>query len=555
MGLEANVELQRMARNLKEENEALRGFVIRIGYGNIMSTILDGIGQNNNGAAENSFQPAFAGGFGDSDMGKGTDEGQGMFQQSSDQHRRSTSNKTSQSAPAHRSSFRDSKSGQSWTDKPQYKDKKMSGDEKGAGSPGSEATSESSQSAPLLSLNLPRNNEKTQTQPDFTTNANDQSNRSRMLPSAMSSQTALNNLLGQMSSQMADQTDGSGMAGSAMLSNYTAQSPRAFPSGQNSFAPYSVPQRIQQNDALLNPNPIPFAFNLSNEPPQSASNWWEQMGGGRFTPGTETMELDEKAQAVAAAQANNGGPQSPFDLSAFLQGGITPGGGYNFGSFSSSQDDALVKKEQDASSSSNNSLKDTDHMRTFVRLLEQKVAEREAKTVASLGFQPPSQDPSQRRDSLQNQANDKPKVTFASALSPSGVYSRLSEHPAFLTTDARELEELIDALGAGAARSPSEQQQDNRQGSVFGSGKTSSPFSTHQYPSGYNRSASQSSGSTSSNPRGSTSSIARESDGGSVAVDERVIDRLLGILDQKSMPRGAKLETMQQPQKLSMAMT
>jgi hypothetical protein len=564
MGLEANVELQRMARNLKEENEALRGFVIRIGYGNMMPTILDGIG-NNNGPAENSFQPAFAGGFGDnSDTGKGTDEGRGMFQQQPQQQqhdRRSSSNKTPNSAPANRTRFSDTLPGQSWSEVG-FADKKS--DDKIAGSPSSEATSESSRSAPLLSLSLHHrssdaNKAGQQTQPDFTTGG-DTANRSRMMSN--NNNAAINNLLGQMNSQMGDHNDGSGMAGSAMLSNFATQSPRSqFPiSGQNSFAPYSVPQRIQQNDALLNPNPIPFAFNLSNEPPQPGANWWEQMGGGRFTPGTETLELDEKAQAVAAAQANNGGPQSPFDLSAFLQGGMTPGGGYNFGGFSSSQDDAQVKKEQDASGSSGGTFKeDTDHMRTFVRLLEQKVAEREAKTVASLGFQPPSQDPSKRQSNRLDQTNERPKVTFASALSPSGVYSRLSEHPAFLSTDARELEELVDAVAAGAARSPSEQKagQLNRQGGVLGSSNnsfSSSPRSMKGNANGNARSSSQSSGSTSSNPNSSNRNS--NSDNGSVAVDERIIDRLLGILDQKRMPRSIKAEPDRpQQQQLSMAMT
>ncbi|MCO5576894.1 hypothetical protein L7F22_030715 [Adiantum nelumboides] len=50
------------------------------------------------------------------------------------------------------------------------------------------------------------------------------------------------------------------------------------------------------------------------------------MGGGRLSPGNNQQGvLDEKAQAVAMAQTNNGGSQSPFDLSAFSSGGNTPG--------------------------------------------------------------------------------------------------------------------------------------------------------------------------------------------------------------------------------------
>lgn len=517
------------------------------------------MGNNTGSVDNNSFQSAFAGGFGgDGESSKGNDDNNnnnGMYgQQTSDAHpRNSKSSKKNNptSAPAHRTTFGDL-STSSWNEVGRYDEKnqkKLSNDDK---SPLSEGSSESSHSAPLLSLSLHRpgseNKQQQQMQPDFTTNVHEDASRSRMLGS-VSTNTAINNLLGQMNNQMNDHADGSGMAGSAMLSNFAAQSPRGYLGAQNSFAPYAVPQRIHQNDALLNPNPIPFAFNLSNEPSQSASSWWEQMGGGRFTPGRETLELDEKAQAVAAAQANNGGAQSPFDLSAFLQGGITPGGGYSLGG-SGSQDDGQSIRNRDAASGSGK-VNDTDHMQMFVQLLERKVAEREAHTVASLGFQPPSQDPSQRKMRQQDQNSDKPKITFASALSPSGVYSRLAEHPAFLATDARELEELVDALGSGASRSPSEQQdgRSNQRGDSANLKSSSSPYATHQYMSGSGDKGIKRSHSQSSTSPGNGSE-------GCVEVDERAIDRLLGLLDQKRMVGGQDGTTMgQQQQHLSMAMT
>ncbi|UZJ56974.1 hypothetical protein CBS101457_006294 [Exobasidium rhododendri] len=565
MGLEANIELQRVARNLKEENEALRGFVIRIGYGNMMPSILDGVGHNNASNDNNSFLPAFGGGFGGANDGTKSSEDDGndldvLNQQSLTGHRR---DKMTGSAKMPYKPFHGSKTS-SWEDNSSnnysaISNKQSTNEGKDSPSGSSEISSSSSHNAPLLSLKLSRadkQQQEEQRQPVFTTTSNDVASQSQMMPDTGPSISSMSSLLGQMNTQMSNaNADGSGMAGSAMLGGF--QMP------YNSFAPYTVPQRTQKNEALLNPNPIPFSFNLSNEPTQAMPSWWDQMGGGRFTPGNETSELDEKAQAVAAAQINNGGPQSPFDLSAFLQGGMTPGGGYSFANATVPDDFGI--KNKGLATSQNNDSKDTDHMRMFVQLLEKKVAEREAHTVASLGFQPPSQDPSQRRSGMFDDADQKPKVSFSSALSPTGVYSRLSRHPAFLSTDARELEELVDALGNGASRSPTERK--NPRGyrdSITGTNQVSSPNYLNRIPStatNIKRSPSSSNASGSSNATAHHSSFSSHSSANSsndnsntVEIDERAIDRLMGLLDQKTIV-GGKANDLGQGEPLSMAMT
>jgi len=132
-------------------------------------------------------------------------------------------------------------------------------------------------------------------------------------------------------------------------------------SGNANFLPFVQPTSV--NEALLNPNPIPFQFNLSQlsqaptgiSPMRSFSSladqgtWWLSAGGASLTPGQDPNALDEKAQAVAAEQqqqqqqsqqqhqqAQQGWTRSgsqttdgqEFDLSAFLNGGVTPGGSF-----------------------------------------------------------------------------------------------------------------------------------------------------------------------------------------------------------------------------------
>lgn len=544
MGLEANAELQRVARNLKDENEALRGFVIRIGYGNMMNSILEGVGSSTQQASDNQFQPAFAGGFGGASDAKDGVEMPGMLPpdmassqnrvKSSGEGRGYSRSKASPSTSARRMARGIQSYDTSWMEGgPGQRTnimRKSSSDKISASSPSSDVSSSSSRNAPLLSLGLQQLGSSSgkradqQRQPEFTTSTPDDSLQSSRMPN-----NAMMSLLGQLNGQMSSgNTDGSGMAGSAMLGSLSQQSP----GGPliNNYGPYPVPHRTHQNEALLNPNPFPFAFNLSNEPPQPTSSWWEQMGGGHFTPGLETNELDEKAQAVANAQSNGGGAQSPFDLSVFLQGGNTPGGGFNLPGFDQNEENSFKMRNGAGSVEETN----TDHMRMFIQLLERKVAEREAHTVATLGFQPPSQDPSQRART--EGAAKTPTITSSSALSPSGVYSRLAEHPAFLSTDARELEELVDALGTGAGRSPSEVHSEaSQQSSEKSMNRRSDTLGKPSPPQ------SSAGGSSGSPPLSEPKSA--------VEVDERAIDRLLGLLDRKRILRsldqeGAKAEAL-----------
>lgn len=352
---------------------------------------------------------------------------------------------------------------------------------------------------------------------------------------------------------------GAGISGSALLGNnqsnggFTAPTSqdrpsflRAWNSGSNdgsnggngtggNMFPFIQP--THQNDALLNPNPIPFAFNLSNTSPPDQS-WWNQMGGGMLTPGQDPNGLDEKAMAVAQATggsaqgaSNNSGArdresQSPFDLSSFLTGGSSPGsnglgmsgGNPIFGSNdngggrytptspfglgmnrSSSRNsnpfesmgkflnsspsptgsvppppsasgngnfDRSPSFSSNQQTNSSNTIPQSEHAQTFLRLLEKKIASMNSggneNPYTSLGFQPPmhsrnSSNPrgykrSDSNSSVNEGADSSQKAalasTVASALAPNGVYSRLAQHPAFLSTNVQELEELVDAIGS-----------------------------------------------------------------------------------------------------------
>ncbi|KAK0549978.1 hypothetical protein OC846_002595 [Tilletia horrida] len=135
----------------------------------------------------------------------------------------------------------------------------------------------------------------------------------------------------------------------------------SYSGGANpAYMPFVQPTSV--NEALLNPNPIPFQFNLSQlgqaptgiSPLQSFNSladqgaWWLSAGGPVLTPGQDPNALDEKAQALAAQQqheltrsatqqsgstsstsgSNAASDGQQFDLSAFLNGGVTPGGSF-----------------------------------------------------------------------------------------------------------------------------------------------------------------------------------------------------------------------------------
>ncbi len=355
---------------------------------------------------------------------------------------------------------------------------------------------------------------------------------------------------------------------------------------------FPLPQPTHTSDALLNPNPIPFAFNLNATTPADVQTWWQQLEmGGAILPRTQTEDgddvLDEKAAMFAEAQrqkqiqlaresANGnasmyvGTPvasgssqqpvsaQSPFDLNMFLNGAFTPGGGFSLnqasGSGSNAGDGAitptlfssqggessLLWAQQDNNAGGSSTpvqsggaqppplLPQTEHAQIFLRLLEKKTArEDNMKDYERLGFRPPSMAqtgsssgtsypqqqqqniapveheyepsrafmkrkassddsilmpaPAQRTRKMTNSqslsylegvggGNGKGKAaetpnSAAAANAAGSIYSRLSQHPAFLSTNVDELEELVDAMGDhnlpgyGGAKKEQEQAQ------------------------------------------------------------------------------------------------
>ncbi|TKY85589.1 hypothetical protein EX895_005751 [Sporisorium graminicola] len=327
---------------------------------------------------------------------------------------------------------------------------------------------------------------------------------------------------------------------------------------------YPMPMPTQQNGALLNPNPIPFAFNLSDNKMPGDQSWWSQVAGHALE-GDDSI-LDEKAQAVAQATgaASNNGAPSPFDLSAFLNGGLTPGGGgFTFGSQQMSDDATDDSKNNssvdcDSSKPSNNgkggevqqNLTQAEHAQMFLRLLEAKMTKRSASPYAQLGFQPPMHhqqyaasqvgpsfsDASSSSSSASSsgiKAGGVNKEDDDSSLSPITVYTRLAQHPAFLSTNASELEELVDSIGSSQQR----QQQPLFQ-PPFNRRKAAAAALTKPAPALYLPTAS---GLTPSiyGPNGAASLAASRSSpslyaGKELEVDENAVAKMLGLLDRKT---------------------
>ena len=338
----------------------------------------------------------------------------------------------------------------------------------------------------------------------------------------------------------------------------------SMPFSNASHASFPVPHATHTSDALLNPNPIPFAFDLSSSSSSMPSNpqtWWEQLElGGAVLPPSQTDEgddvLDEKAAMFAEAQrakqsnhpnqigdtqmmpsisssgasaAQPANAPSPFDLGVFLNGCFTPGGGFMpngaSGSGSGTGEQAITpsifpgqgggesnilwaqsssvsprfsnaqtpQQQQQQSQSSqtpnggrsaeDSSLPQTEHAQMFLRLLENKITHQgNVKDYEQLGFRPPmmaregSDNPSSpstgaggnpalkrkashddmmrmpapaaraKKIALSNSSENLSRESVDS-LSAGSIYSRLSQHPAFLSTNVYELEELVDALG------------------------------------------------------------------------------------------------------------
>ncbi|KAJ1025938.1 hypothetical protein NDA16_002564 [Ustilago loliicola] len=320
---------------------------------------------------------------------------------------------------------------------------------------------------------------------------------------------------------------------------------------------FPMPMPTQQNGALLNPNPIPFAFNLSDNKAPSDQSWWSQVAGNTLD-GDDSI-LDEKAQAVVQATgASNNGAPSPFDLSAFLNGGLTPGGGgFTFGSQQSNDDDANdVMKNNTNSNAGNNddttkpnngkgsetqSLTQAEHAQMFLRLLEAKMAKRSTSPYAQLGFQPPmhyqqyatSQAVPNFSDASSSSSSSSAtkKEDDDSSLSPINIYSRLAQHPAFLSTNASELEELVDSISSNQQR----QQQPLFQPPFNKRKATPTKAAPALYPptpSGLTPSIYGPNGAASLPSRSPSS--AGSHGGKELEVDENAVTKMLGLLDRKT---------------------
>jgi len=325
--------------------------------------------------------------------------------------------------------------------------------------------------------------------------------------------------------------------------------PASSAPGNNMFP---MPMPTQNNGALLNPNPIPFAFNLSENKAPGDQSWWSQVAGNALE-GDDSV-LDEKAQAVAQAT----GAASPFDLSAFLNGGLTPGGGFTFGSQQTNDDDANDAQKSNSNTSSNSDekqpnngkggekqeLTQAEHAQMFLRLLEAKMAKRSASPYAQLGFQPPTHhqqyaasqagpsfsDASSSASSSSN--NNGKQEDDDSSLSPINVYSRLAQHPAFLSTNASELEELVDSISSTQQRS---QQQALFQ-PPFNKRSKATPVKTapalYLPTTGMTPSIYGPNGAAALQSRSPSS--ASSQGGKDLEVDEKAVTKMLGLLDRKT---------------------
>ncbi|CBQ69329.1 conserved hypothetical protein [Sporisorium reilianum SRZ2] len=390
---------------------------------------------------------------------------------------------------------------------------------------------------------------------------NDRSSANPILSLSFNNASANKNAKSSSSDNLSNNT--SSLTGSAMLGGNARDFglglasalglPPSSASGANIF-PMTMP--TQQNGALLNPNPIPFAFNLSDNKMPGDQSWWSQVAGNALE-GDDSI-LDEKAQAVAQATgaASNNGAPSPFDLSAFLNGGLTPGGGgFTFGSQQMSDDDAHDSKssgaDTDAAKPSNGkggeaqqNLTQAEHAQMFLRLLEAKMAKRSTSPYAQLGFQPPmhhqqfaashAAGPSfsdASSSSSSSSGHNAAKEEDDSSLSPINVYTRLAQHPAFLSTNASELEELVDSIGS------SQQRQQQHQHALFQppfNKRKAAAASAKPAPALYLPTAS---GLTPSiyGPNGAASLAGRSpSAGKELEVDENAVTKMLGLLDRKT---------------------
>ncbi|CEH17117.1 Basic-leucine zipper domain [Ceraceosorus bombacis] len=599
MGLEANAELQRIARRLKDENEALRGLLDSVNAAGHSAQRQHSASTSRGNAKDSAVSPSglsvchfdwqisnpnayITDAFRGNQETGGNQTRPGLSQVKSRQRSQSSVPQIINIDGAQRGNARHSPS---------------------AISDGADGANNARPKSPLLSLRGLSG-----TQASANAQEKQQQNADVVYEPAGSS-------LGGFG--------GSGTGGSAMLglppsasqqfsTATTANIAGNMPTNSSSSL-FPFPQRTYQNDALLNPNPIPFAFNLSSNASHSPpdQSWWDAMcGGGMLTPGQDPTALDEKAQVVAAAQQqsnsdrSSGGPSgifggTPIDFSAFLSGGFTPTGTFGAQNFDGSQANDVsrlsnqrsnavsMEKKLSASPSMPPPMPPTAHAQMFLRLLERKLASRDFSPYASLGFQPPSmyQDNSathQTKDAGTKSGSsmwripsstDRTKATTiwrapghgssplaqsssAASMTPSSVYSRLSQHPAFLRTSEKELEELVDALeprhssgspssGRSASTADRSAQSLERRSSSQSSNRSSDDFFTNATRQKDAVAATQARGQAPNTgrppvaagarkaPQPPESGAARSPHSSAMELDENAVTQILDMLDAK----------------------
>lgn len=535
MGLESNADLQRLAQQLKEENEALKSHVAGLGFAHTLPAVLESVATGKPPLPTHSYPQL--------DLSMNTwarapDASATRAQQSKHmlqpQHKKDNSVRHDDaSAPASRTSHT------SLTSQPVFDDLLPAPVNNTSVTPSLINRSANTTSKPLDNSStfdndwfaqLAQSGHEKEEEDADTQQSNSASNFNPIL-----SLNLANNKQNRNKTAASDNLSGSAMLGAKQ---------RDFGSGYPS-APYGsnmlMPMPTQQNGALLNPNPIPFAFNLSDPKNPGDQTWWSQMTSNQLAGDDDT--LDEKAQAVAqatAAASSNGAP-SPFDLSAFLNGGMTPGGMFSFGgqqqSESAGDDDAAKQDGSKPSGSAARSLTQAEHAQMFLRLIEAKMAQRGSSPYAQLGFQPPLSQQQQQTGYSPNSGSgnssesssksrssdddDAAATSSTTSLTPISVYSRLSQHPAFLSTSANELEELVDSI-SGTTK---QQQQSHSRRS------TSTPRNSSLYPTTPNTFT------TSSSPL----SGAGQNNKSVLEVDETAVSKMLGLLDRKA-PREPQQE-------------
>lgn len=529
MGLEANNELQMVARRFKEENETLRGLIIRLGYGNLIQGALDGMGSQDNfsGFPSSSEQQAYSSTSqqqGQVDHKPVLSSAQQQRQRADSQTRLTTNQRyadlqappgfvnphTLAPSASAMSSFTPSPQQHHNHQQQQQNDKDSINIRWSQPDVATGSQSRSSVDQPWAASNS-GNMAAPNTRRSHRPSDASQSKTDQLLllnfGSTTGSPAASNNgvrdltpgsfrsLMGMLG------TNNSGPTFSGQQQQQT-QSQQQVTGGGSAFLNngYGMAHRRHQNDALLNPNPIPFALNLSNEPAPDQT-WWDRNGGGMF--GSDAY-LDEKANAVAQAQmGGDAGAQSPFDLSSFLTGGTTPGlshlgvngsmpSGFTPGVSNDPNHDPLNQAGVDlkktgkeavkgsSSSTSATSLGPSEHIQTFLRLLERRAGEAKNKSSNYGQSQQQQQRPQQgptpwmdmgsdvassdddshgRRsasgsgsgDSLNGSSSDLTGNNNSNRhmLSPSTLYSHLAQHSRFLHTTSSDLEEMIGEIRDG----------------------------------------------------------------------------------------------------------